>query len=295
MTGYQNAKGLIKDTAHSWNVDKAPKLAAALAYYTVISLAPLLLIVIGVASIFFKGEAVRGQIADQISGLVGAQSAEMIQSLLANSQKGHGVVATIVGLLTMFIGSSGVFGELQDSLNIIWHVEPKESSGIKELVKSRFLSFAMVLGMGFLLTVSLILSAAISAVTKYFHGENATISFLWQLVDLFFSIGITSVLFTLIFKVLPDTHLTWKDTWLGGLLTGFLFALGKVLLGLYLGQASVTSGYGAAGSVIIISIWLYYTAQILFIGAEFTRAYAMKFGSKVGEPKQSQLKNQLNS
>lgn len=261
---------MSKLTFKKWLNDRGPKLAAALAYYCVISLAPLLLITIGVASLFFKEELVRGEVTHQISRLVGGQATEAIQGMLINTRKSQGVLATVIGLVTMIFGASGVFGELQDSLNLIWKVPKTKISGLKAFIKSRFLSFAMVLAIGFLLTISLLISAAIGAFTRYLGGNEEVLGAFWQALDFLLSFSFTTFLFTLIFKVLPNTRIPWRTSLMGGLITSALFSVGKVALGFYLGRAAASSGYGAAGAVIILLIWIYYTAQILFLGAELT-------------------------
>lgn len=273
---------LFKDTATSWSKDKAARLAAALAYYTVFSIAPLILIAIAVAGLVFDRQAASGAIAGQISHLVGAQAAQAIQAMVKGaSQPQHGIIASVLGVVTLLFGASGVFGQLKDALNTIWEVQPKPGHGIGMFLKDRFLSFTMVLGVGFLLLVSLVLSTALSAFTGYLGGFARGVTWLGPVLDVVVSLGIITLLLAMIFKVLPDAEVQWRDVWVGAFLTAVLFTLGKLLIGLYLGRSSVSSAYGAAGSLVILLLWTYYSSQILFFGAEFTKVYAQKFGSQI--------------
>lgn len=274
-------KQLGKETFSEWSEDKAPKLAAALAYYTVFSIAPLLIILIGIASLVLGEEAARGQLVVQISGLVGKQGAEAIQTAIQNgARQGGGVLATIIGFVTLTIGATGVFGELQDSLNQIWDVPPKPSGGIKGIIKTRFLSFTMILGVGFLLMVSLAVSTIIAGLTKFMGNAFPGLDALWQIGQLVVSLGFSTALFAMIFRILPDLKIPWRDVIPGALLTAILFEIGKLVIGLYLGQSAVASTFGAAGSLAIILLWVYFVAQILFFGAEFTQVYSRSVGSK---------------
>lgn len=273
---------LFKDTATSWSKDKAARLAAALSFYTVFSLAPLILIAIAVAGLAFGREAASGAIAGQISRLVGQQAGEAIQGIVQNANRpAHGIVASILGVVTLLFGASGVFGQLKDALNTIWGVQPKPGQGIWVFLKDRFLSFTMVLGVGFLLLVSLLLSTALSAFTGYLGGFASGVTWLGPVLDIVISLVVVTVLLGLMFKVLPDAEVQWRDVWIGAFLTAVLFTVGKFLIGLYLGRSSVGSAYGAAGSLVILLLWTYYSSQILFFGAEFTKVYAQKFGSQI--------------
>ncbi|WP_341531022.1 YihY/virulence factor BrkB family protein [Nostoc sp. UHCC 0302] len=273
---------LFQETFKEWSEDKASRLAAALAYYTIFSIAPLLIIVIAIAGAVFGEEAARGQIVQQIQGLVGRDGAELIQTAITNANKPQtGAIASLISLALLLLGATGLFTELQDSLNTIWEVKPKPGRGVNNIVRQRFLSFAMVLGIGFLLLVSLVISTALSAIVTYFSNLLPGVDFLWQLVSFIISFSITTVLFGLIFKVLPDVKITWSDVLIGAILTSFLFSIGRFLLGQYLGNGSFGSAYGAAGSLVVILAWVNYAAQILFFGAEFTQVYARKYGSGI--------------
>lgn len=273
--------GLLKDTFSEWQEDKASRLAAALAYYTVFSLAPLVIIAIAIAALVFGQEAAQGRIDEQIEGLLGSQGADAVQDMIKNSRKAEqGTIATLISVGILLFGASGVFGQLQDSLNTIWEVAPKPGRGIKGFIKDRFLSFSMVLGIGFLLLVSLILSAGLAGVGNYFGHLMPGLPFL-QALNFLLSFGIVTVLFALMFRVLPDAKIAWGDVWIGAAITSLLFTLGKYLLGLYLGNGSVGSTYGAAGSFVVLLLWVNYSAQILFFGAEFTQVYANKYGSRI--------------
>jgi membrane protein len=275
--------GLLKDTFDEWNEDKASRLAAALAYYTVFSLAPLLIIAITIASLIFDQAAAEGQIVQQIQGLVGKDGAQAIQEMIRNASKpsSGGTIATIIGVATLLFGASGVFGQLQDALNTIWEVAPKPGRGVVGFIRDRFLSFSMVLGTGFLLLVSLVLSTGLAALSSYFGNLLPGFDALWQIVNFVISFGVVTVLFALIYKVLPDAKITWGDVWIGAAITALLFTIGKFLLGVYLGNGAFGSTYGAAGSFVVILAWVYYSAQILFFGAEFTQVYAGKYGSNI--------------
>jgi membrane protein len=273
---------LVKETYSDWSDDKAPRLAAALAYYTIFSIAPLLIVILAILGLVFGKQAAQGQITDQITNLVGPTSAKAIQEMLANARHpSHGIVATIIGTATLLLGAGGVFGALQDALNTIWGVQPKPNAGFLHTVRERFLSFSMVLGLGFMLMVSLVLSAGVSAVAKYFGNAISGAPWLWETLNTVISFGVFAVMFALIFKVLPDAKVRWRDVWVGALLTALLFTLGKFAIGLYLGRGSIGSAYGAAGSLVVLLLWIYYSAQILFFGAEFTKVYAKSCGSKV--------------
>ncbi len=266
---------MVSEAAKNWFDDNVSRLAAALAYYTLLSVAPLLVIAVSIAGVVFGPEAARGRISDELLNLVGPQAAETIQAILANANAPYaGIFGSIVGIVILLIGASGVFGELQSALNIIWKVPPSSSSGIAALLKERFFSFAMVLGVAFLLLVSLLVSAGIGAAGGFLQDSLAGGEFLWQVLNLLLSLTITSALFALIFKVVPDVPVAWRDVWLGAIVTAFLFTLGKFLLGLYLGKAMISSAYGAAGSAVVFVVWVYYSAQILLLGAEFTCVYA---------------------
>lgn len=279
---FKDLISVLKETVSEWSEDKAPRLAAALSYYTIFSLAPLLVIAIAVAGFFLGNSSVQDQVMAQITGLIGDSGRTMVQSMIDSTRNtGAGIFATIFGLVTLIFGAAGVFGQLHEALNTIWEVASKPGGGILHLVKERFLSFTMVLGIGFLLLVSLVLSTALSVIGKYFSGLFPGYDLVFQIINFLVSLGVITLLFALIYKVLPDAEIAWKDVWLGAAVTSLLFTIGKLLIGLYLGRSSVTSAYGAAGSLVLILLWVYYSAQILFFGAEFTQVYANKFGSRV--------------
>src|SRR6202158_2137349 len=272
---------LLRRTYSEYSKDKVPRMGAALAYYTIFSLAPLLVIAIAIAGFVFGAEAVQGQIMGQIQGLIGPESARAVQTMIQSAHKpAHGVIATIVGLAVLLLGASGVFTEMQDALNTIWKVDPASKAGVWNLVRSRFLSFGMVLGIGFLLLVSLLLSAALSAAAGYISGFISVPPAVLHAVDFLFSLFFIAVLMALIFKLLPDVKIAWSDVWVGAMLTSLLFTTGKFLIGFYIGKSVTMSAYGAAGSVVIILAWIYYSAQLLYFGAEFTHVYSKERGSQ---------------
>lgn len=280
MMSLKTVWDLLKETFSDWSEDKASRLAAALAYYTIFSIAPLIIIVIAVAGLVFGREAVQGQIQGQIQGLVGEQGAGLVQEMVKGaSNQSTGIIATVIGVVTLLFGATGVFGQLQDALNTIWEVTPKPGRGLLGIIRDRFLSFTMVLGVGFLLMVSLVLSAALVAVTKFTGLDK--IAYLGEVLNFVISFGVITLLFAMIYKILPDVKIAWSDVWIGAAVTALLFTIGKFLIGLYLGHSAVASSYGAAGALVVIVLWLYYSAQILFLGAEFTQVYAKRFGSQI--------------
>jgi len=273
---------LVKETYLRWSDDKVPRLGAALAYYTVFSIVPLLIIVIGIAGLVFGEEAAQTYIMAQIQSLIGPQSAEALEEMLKTANKpSYGFTATGLALVTLLVGASGVFAQLQDALNSIWKVEPKSGRGIVGLIKDRFLSFLAVLGTGFLLLVSLVVSAVLSAAGKFFSGWLPAPEAVLHAVNLVVSFAVITVLFAMIFKFLPDARIDWNDVWIGAALTSLLFTIGKFLISLYLGKADIGSAFGAAGSFVIVLVWVYYSSQLLLFGAEFTAVYADRFGSRI--------------
>jgi membrane protein len=276
VRGYaRQAWSVLRQTYAEWSEDNAARLAAALTFYTLFSLAPLLVLAIGVAGLFLGSEAVRGQLMHQFAGLVGPDGAEAIEDLIANARRpGESVVASAVGFVLLLLGASGVVGELKASLNQIWDL-PAPPSGFFAMVRQRLLSFALVLGIGFVLLVSLLISASLAAASDYLHGGEV-VAGIWIAVNLLVTLGVETALFTAMFKLLPDTPIRWRDVWIGALCTAVLFELGKLLVGLYLGRAGLASAYGAAGSLVIVLLWIYYSAQILFFGAELTQVMARR-------------------
>lgn len=273
---------LFKDTAMEWQKDKATRLAAALSYYTVFSLAPLVVIILAIIKLVLEGNAAETIFLEQIKGLVGSQGAEFFQQIInREDDTSSNLLASLIGVVTLLFGATGVFGQLKESLNTVWGVAPDPGRGIVNFVKTRFLSFTMILGVGFLLLVSLLLSSGLTAVSNFAGGLLGDRALVAQIVTTLFSFGVITLLFAMIFKILPDAEIEYRDVWVGAAFTAFLFTIGKYLIGLYLGNAGVTSSYGAAGSLIVILLWVYYSAQILLFGAEFTQVYAQRFGSRI--------------
>jgi membrane protein len=271
---------LVKDSASAWMEDKAPRLGAALAYYTIFSLAPLLVLVIAIVGLVFGREAAQGQLLGQIRGLVGEQGGKAVQEMVAHAaQPSAGGLATALGIIMLLFGAMGLFGQLQDALNTVWEVQPKPGRGVLGFLKDRFLSFSMVLGVAFLLLVSLVINAWLAALAGLFGDWQASV--LGYLVNGAVSFVVITLLFAMIYRFLPDAEIAWKDVWLGAVITSILFLLGKFLIGLYLGHSSVGSVYGAAGSLAVLLVWLYYSSQIFLFGAEFTKVYANTSGSRI--------------
>ena len=275
---------LVKKAGTAWTLDYAPSMGAALSYYTVFSLAPLLLIVVSVAGLVFGEEAVRGELFGQLQGLMGNEAATAVQGLLASvSKPSHGVIGTVVGVGLLLFGATTVFGELQDSLDRIWRAPVRaKASGLWGLLRTRLLSFGMIMGLAFLLMVSLVLGAVLAALGKWWGPLFGGWELLLQAVNIVVGFGLTTVVFAMIYKLMPRVTVRWHDVWLGAAVTAFLFTVGKFLIGLYIGKSGVASGFGAAGSLVIVFVWVYYSAQIFFVGAEFTWVYAQTFGSKRG-------------
>jgi membrane protein len=276
---------LIKKSVTAWVDDYAPSMGAALAYYTLFSFTPLLVIAIAVAGLVFGHEAARGEIIGQIQGLIGEEGAIAVQGMLKNASKpAHSMLAIAVSVITMIIGATTVFAELQSDLDRIWRVTvPPHESGLWHVLRTRLLSFGLVLGIGFLLLISLILSAATAALAKWLSSLIAGWEVVLVALDLSISFAITTLLFALIYKFMPRAAIAWRDVWIGAGVTAFLFAIGKFLIGLYLVKASVASGFGAAGSLVMLLLWVYYGAQIFLLGAEFTWVYANTYGSKAAQ------------
>jgi len=273
-----NIWSLLKQTFSEWSDDGAPRLGAALAYYSIFSLGPLLIIAIGVASLFFEAGAVQQQVMGQIKGLVGDQGGQAIEAMLAGSSKGNQpLLATVIGLLVLVFGALSVVVQLKDALNIIWDVDRTPLSGVWGYIRTYSLSLAGILGLGFLLTISMLSSAFIAAMGQNL-GSGLTEGAL-HLVNLAVNFFVLTLLFALMFKYLPDRAIAWGDVWFGAALTALLFNLGKFLIALYLGKQGLESTYGAASSIVLLLVWIYYSAQIVFFGAEFSQVYARRFGS----------------
>jgi membrane protein len=273
---------LLAATIHSWREDKAPRLGAALAYYTIFSIPPLLMLLIGMASLVFGREAVEGRIVGTIQGLIGAGGAAAIQDMLRNAHaSGHGLIATVIGFVTLLLGASGVVSSLKDALNTIWEIEPKPGRGVLAFLKDYIFSMSLALAAGFLLLVSLAVSAALAALGDYLGRVLPGGAGVWGTVNVVLSVLVIGFLFAVLFKYLPSARVAWKDVLLGGLFTSVLFTVGETLIGLYLGRTKVGSAFGAAGSLVVILVWVYYSSMILFFGAEFTQAYARLYGSRI--------------
>ena len=275
---------LIKEAFQAWSQDNASRLAAALAYYTIFSIAPLLILVIAIAGLFFDSAAVRDQLMEQVQSLVGGSGADFVQTVLDNANRpgeNSGWLASAISIGLLLVGATGVLTQLQTSLNAVWNVETRSDLGLIGLVRKRLLSLGMILGIGFLLLVSLVISSVIVGFSNYFHGLMPGLDSLAQLLNFVVFFGITTLLFAMIFKFMPDVRITWGDVWFGAATTAILFSLGKFVIGLYLGNSGFGSTYGAAGSVIVLLLWVFYSAQILFFGAELTQVYARRYGSQI--------------
>ncbi len=286
---YQELWTLVQRAAVAWLDDYAPSMGAALSYYTLFSLAPLLLIVMSVAGLVFGAEAVRGEIFGQLQGLMGHETASAVEGVLASvSKPAEGITATVIGIIIVLIGATAVFGELQDALDRIWRAPARDKTsglmGLWWLLRTRLLSFGMILGIAFLLMVSLVMGALMAALGKWWGGMFTGWAMVAETVNLLITFALTTTVFAMIYKMMPRARVQWQDVWLGALVTSLLFTIGKFLIGIYIGKSGIASGFGAAGSLIIILVWVYYSAQIFLIGAEFTWVYAHTFGSARDEP-----------
>ena len=280
---WRGALALVKAAFSEWNEDNAPRLGAALSYYTVFAMAPVLLVAISVAGLVFGKEAAQGEIMSQLQGMFGPDTAKLVQEMLAKSAaRSSGVVGTVVGLATLLLGATAVMIELESALDVVWKVKPKPGLGLRGLVKDRILSLGLVMSLGFLLLVSLVASAVLSAVGGLMEQISFPgVSIVSQILNNLVSLGVIALFFALIFKYLPNASIAWRDVWMGALVTSGLFHVGKIGIGIYLGHASVGSTFGAAGSLAILLVWVYYTAQIVLFGAEITRLYAERYGGGI--------------
>ena len=277
----QAAWTLLKDSVNGYIEDDALSRGAAIAYYTVFSIAPMLVIVIAIAGLVYGTEAAHGAITAQLQGMLGYDGAEAVQTMIASaSNKNSGILATVLGIGTLLITASGVFGEMQTGLNVIWKVVPDpKASTVSRLIRARAASLGLVAALGFLLVVSLAVSASVAAAGHLLQHVLPDIELLLQLVNFVLSFAMITLLFAAIYKVLPDKSIEWYDVWIGALATAFLFTVGKTVIGLYIGSSQVASSYGAAGALVIVLLWVYYSAQIFLFGAEFTKAFAHRHGS----------------
>lgn len=275
---------LLKATAVNWVHDYAQSMGAALAFYTMFSIAPLLLIVISIAGMVFGEEAARGEIFDQLDGMLGPQGALAVQGLIESAGKPvENVLATAFGLVLFYIGATSVFAELQDALDRIWRAPAKIGhTGVWRFVRARLLSFGMILGIGFLLMVSLAFSATLAALSRWWDPLFGGWETIAQAIDLALGVVLSTAVFAMIYKTIPRVQVDWKDVWIGAAVTSLLFVTGRVLIGAYIGRSGISSGFGAAASLVVVLLWVYYSAQIFLFGAEFTWAYSHKFGSRKG-------------
>jgi membrane protein len=271
---------LLRDAVNAWSDDYAPSMGAALSYYTLFSIAPLLLIAISVAGLVFGPEAARGEIFGQLKDLMGAEGAQAVERMLQNVDRpGAGIIGTVSGVAVLLLGAATVFNELQNDLDRIWRVpEQAKAGGLWNLLRTRLLSFGMVLGVAFLLIVSLVMSAALAALGKWWAPVFAEWQRFAYFLDLAISFSLMTLVFGMIYKIMPRTRIRWRDVWIGAAVTSALFAAGKFAIGLYLGRVGVGSAFGAAGSLVMVMVWVYYSAQIFLLGAEFTRVYARTHG-----------------
>ena len=283
MNVIASAWALIKDTIEGFIDDSALSRGASIAYYTLFSIAPVLLIVVAIAGLVFGREAAQGAIVDQLSGLMGRKTAEALQAMIESaSNQAAGTLASIIGLVALFVAATGVFGEVQSALNAIWKAEPGRST-LSRLVRARLVSLGLVIISGFLLTVSLAMSAALAALSKYLNGVFPAAETALQISNVALSIFLISGMFAAMYKVLPDTPIAWRDVAIGAVATTTLFEGGKYMIALYIGQSDIASSYGAAGALIVLLLWIYYAAQIFLLGAEFTRAFATRYGSHAAD------------
>lgn len=275
MLKFKDIGRLLSQSFADWNEDNAPRLGAALAFYTILSISPLVILVVAIVSLIFDRSNAQHHLLDQIQSLMGPEGRSAVESMLASGQKvSSGIFSTVIGLATLLFGASGVFGELRAALNTIWEVNPKASSGIWSVLRERIFSIGMVFSVGFILLVSLLASTGLAVMTKFFSGLLPIPTIVLSIFNFFVSLLGISVLFGLILKYVPETKVEWADVRVGAVATALLFTIGKSLLGLYLGKASPGSAYGAAGSLVVLVVWVYYSAQIFFFGAEFTHVYA---------------------
>lgn len=279
---YKIIFGILKKTVQEWQKDKAPILAAALTYHTLFSIAPLFIIAVAIAGFVFGKSAAEGELVTQLENFMGQQIAQTIEQLVINiSRPESGIIATLIGFATLFWGASNLFAQLKLALNMIWNVSPPPDRGIVGFIQDRFLSVGMVLGAGLVLILLLVASAVLTAINQWLNNILNTPDGIWSLIDVSISFGIVILLFAGIYKFLPDVKIAWSDVWIGSAITAVLFTIGKSLIGLYLGNSGAGSAYGVAGSLVVLLLWINYSWQILFFGAEFTQIWANKYGSRI--------------
>lgn len=281
----------LREVITNWGLHRCSAQSAALAFYTIFSLAPILVVVIALAGAIWGQEAVRGQIFEEFQGLMGPDAALLVQEVLKTAARpASGRIPAVVGIVTLLLGATAVFGQLQDALNTVWAVEPKRGAALTTLLRKRLHSFALVIGIGFLLAVSLVLSAALTGFSRYLERRlDLPVDFL-QVANFAVSFVAITLLFAMTYRILPDVKIAWRDVWLGSFLTALLFVIGKTLIGLYLGRTSVASAYGAAGSLVVILLWVYYSSLIFFFGAEFTRVHSRQFRSTRAKPEEGAVR-----
>jgi membrane protein len=288
---------MARETVAAWQADFAPSMGAGLAYYTAFSLAPLLVIVIAIAGLVFGTDAASGYVYAQLSDLLGRPGAQAVRNMVEHAGRTEeGVLAPMIGVVLLLVGATTVFAELQSDLDRIWKAPAaKHASGIWNLLRRRLLSFGLIVTIGFLMLVSLVVSAALSALGKWWSNALGEAAWLLQAIDFLVSLGVISVMFALMFKVLPRVKIGWRDVWVGAIATALLFAIGKFLVALYIGQSRVASSFGAAGSLVVVLVWVYYSAQIFLLGAEFTWVYAHRAGSRRGQDRPAATRETLET
>lgn len=274
---------LLKEAFAGFGSHKVTKMSGSLAYYTVFSMGPLLVVIISLCGLFLGTEAIEGKVYAVMKGFIGQDTAAQLQDIIRNaSLKDKSNIATIVGIITLFIGATSVFAEIQDSINIIWGLRPKPKKGWLKMLRNRFLSFSVIVSLGFLLLVSLVITGIVEAIMYRLQSRYPDVVFIiFYVVNLILTLGISLLIFSVIFKVLPDAKIKWKDVFVGALFTSIMFLLGKFAISIYIAQTKVGSMYGAAGALVVLLVWVYYSAIILYLGAEFTKAYAIKYGSNI--------------
>jgi membrane protein len=281
---FAETRQILKDAVSAWDRDYAPSMGAALSYYTIFSIAPLLVIVIAIAGLVFGAEAASGAIFEQLRDLVGEAGAAAVQRLVLSASKpATSIFAAITGVLTLVLGATTVLGELQSALDRIWRAPPAAVGGLRKLVRAKVLALGLILSIGFLLLVSLVLSAALVALGDLWGEWLGRMKWLFEALNFVLSFAVVTALFAMIYKILPRVKIGWRDVWTGAAVTALLFTIGKFGIGLYLGKSGVTSGFGAAGSIVVLLVWVYYSAQIFLLGAEFTAIYAYRYGSLRGQ------------
>jgi membrane protein len=286
---------MARESVSAWIDDFAPSMGAGIAYYTVFSLAPLLVIVIAIAGLLFGGDVASGYLYGQLGDLLGEQGADAVRGMVESAHStGEGVVATAVGAVLLVVGATTVFGELQSDLDRIWKAPSvKKSEGLWGMIRGRVLSFGLVISLGFLMLVSLVVSAALAALGKWWSGLIGDVEWLLHFLDFVASLAVVTAMFALMYKILPRVKIGWHDVWIGATVTALLFTIGKVLVGLYLGKSNIASSFGTAGALAVLLVWVYYSAQIFLLGAEFTWVYAHRFGSRQGQGRPGTAKESL--